>query len=113
MVGFIEDQQINLAHLYESIEQSVVEDFSCTDNDHVSVQQVLPGLRVPEIWTHGAKYVCHILIKVISENSRLLEDKSHTIYLLLVSGVCFENIKGSYQEECHARSFFIITVDKL
>jgi hypothetical protein len=57
--------------------------------------------------------VCHVLIKVISENSRLLEDKSHAIYLLLVSGACFENIKGSYQEECHSRSFSIITVDKL
>lgn len=81
----VEDQEIDLADLHKCIEQGLIEDFSCAHDDHVFHELFIPGLLVPEIGSHGPKDMCHILIKVVSEYSSLLKNKSHTVNLDSVS----------------------------
>lgn len=66
MMGLVKYQEVDLAHPDKSIEQGLVEDFRRAHNDHVLSELISPGHLVPEIRAHGAKNVCHVLIKVVS-----------------------------------------------
>jgi hypothetical protein len=85
MVGFIEDQNVDLTHFDESIEQALMDDLACADNYHAFGEVVIPDLLVPEIWSHRTEYVCHILVEIVLQHRRLLEHKSHAVSLVLVS----------------------------
>lgn len=85
VMSLVEDQEIDLADLEESIEQRLVEDLSRAHNDHVLRKLVIPDSLVPEIGPHGPEDMCHALIKVISKNRRLLKDESHAVNLDCVS----------------------------
>lgn len=84
-MSLVEDQDIDLAHLHESIEQCLVENLSRAHNGHVLRELVIPDSFVPEIGPHGPENMGYILIKVVSEDSRLLENEGHTVNLETVS----------------------------
>lgn len=85
VMSFVKDQEIDLTHLHEAIKQALVENFSSADNDHIFSKIVIPDCLVPEVRPHGSENVCHILVQVVLQYSRLLVHKSHAVRLLLVS----------------------------
>lgn len=85
VVGFIEDQDVDLTRFDEAIEQALVENLACADNHHVLGEVIIPDLLVPKVWSHRTENVCHILVEIVLQHSRLLKHKSHAVSLFLVS----------------------------
>jgi hypothetical protein len=113
VVSFIEDQNIDLAHLNEAIEQALIEDLSCADDYHVFGKVIVPDLLVPEVWSHRTENVCHILVEIILQHRRLLKYKSYAVSLVLVSIGPFRGSQSTYQEKGNPRSLAICTVYQL
>ena len=96
MVGFVENQKIDLVNAKEGVVQTLSENFGGTHNDHVICEMLLPFGFAPQVTTHIATEHIHRLIKVGFQDSMLLEDKCDGINLL-VSIVGFTKGKG---EKC-------------
>lgn len=112
-MSLIEDQEVDLADLHKGIEQSLIEDFRRAHDDHILCELITPGLLIPEIRAHGTENMCHILIKVLSEHGRLLENEGHAINLRSVSTHPCHGSTIKYQEKCHTGGFPICPVDQL
>lgn len=69
VMSFVKDQEVDLAHLHEAIEQALFENISCADNDHILCKVVIPDRLVPEVWAHRTENVCHVLVQVILQYS--------------------------------------------
>lgn len=82
MVGFIEDQNVDLTHFDETIEQALIENLARADNYHTFGEVIIPDLLIPEVWSHRAENVAHILVEIVLQHSRLLKHKSHALSLV-------------------------------
>jgi hypothetical protein len=114
MVGFIEDQNIDLTHFDETIEQALIENLARADNYHTFGEVIIPDLLIPEVWSHRAENVAHILVEIVLQHSRLLKHKSHALSLVFFS--VFDHFRGSqstYQEKGNPRSLAICAVYQL
>lgn len=94
VMRLVENQEVDLAHLHKRIEESLVQNLCCAHDDHVLAELISPNLLIPEIRSHGTEDVCHVLIQIVTQDSRLLENKSNTVNLVLVSR---GHIKRQYQ----------------
>lgn len=65
VVGFIEDQNVDLAYLDEAIEQALVENLPCANDYHAFGKVVIPDLFVPKVWAHRTKNMSHSLVQII------------------------------------------------
>ena len=80
VMRLIEDEKIDLLECYERMEQTLIENFCCANNDHIFLEVFLPNFLVPEIAAHLAAESFDLLIKIALKDRKLLKDQGNRIY---------------------------------
>jgi hypothetical protein len=74
VMRLIEYKQINLLHSDERVNQTCVENFGSTNDDHIILEMFVPELFLQSIRIHVAVATCDFMIKIAIEYRILLED---------------------------------------
>ena len=83
MVGFVEDEQVDLAHGHERMHQTLIEHIGSADDDHVLLEVGPPDFVAPQITSHVAAEPFDLLVEVAFKHGILLEDERDAINLSL------------------------------
>ena len=81
MMGLVKDKKVYLINRNERMRQALMEYLSCTNNDHVFLEDLPPSLFGPKIAAHLTTEAINFLIEIALEHRELLEDERHTVYL--------------------------------
>lgn len=84
-MSFIKNQEVYLPYLDKAIEETLVKNFSCANNDHVILELSIPGLPVPEVNSHATIKMGYILINIVAQHSSLLKDERDAVNLHIIS----------------------------
>lgn len=79
---FVKDQQVNLIKGNECMHETLIQDLSSADNDHVVGKDLLPSIARPHVCPHLATKTIDLLIKVGIQYCCLLKDERDAIHLL-------------------------------
>ena len=115
MMGFVEDEQIDLAHRHERMHQTLIEHVGGADDDHVLLEVGAPDFLAPQITSHVAAEPFDLLVEVAFKYGILLEDERDAINLSLHQRhtTSVSQREFQYEEERDPRRFPRATVLQL
>jgi len=65
VVRFVEDQEIDLVNGYESMHETLIQNFCCADNDHILRKMFFPNASMPKVATHVSTEALDPLVEVV------------------------------------------------
>lgn len=81
MVRLIEYQEVDVTHAEKRVQKALMQNVRGTHDDHIFPEVLIPYIVIPKVYHHTAKQRYDGLIEVVLQDSKLLENKCHTIDL--------------------------------
>lgn len=83
VMGFVENEQVDLIDVDERVHQALAQDISRADNDHVFLKMLLPCLLGPKLALHRSAEAIDFVVQIGLEHSELLEHQGDRVDLRL------------------------------